>query len=77
MQKRILEMPTKRYQKLPAWLMILLACGMVQGFMLVGGLLAGIVFLLFILFMIILRAGDTSILSHLSSMMNGEHCVYS
>ncbi|AUC24317.1 CPBP family intramembrane glutamic endopeptidase [Streptococcus uberis] len=71
MQKRILEMPTKRYQKLPAWLMILLACGMVQGFMLVGGLLAGMVFLLFILFMIILRAGDTSILSHLSSMMNG------
>lgn len=40
-QKRILENTTKRYEKLPAWLMIILACLMVEMFFF-GGSIIGI-----------------------------------
>lgn len=44
MEKRILANTTTRYEKLPAWLMIILACLMVEGFMLGGSAIGGFVF---------------------------------
>ncbi len=37
--KKMLQLPTNRYQKLPAWLMIIIACVMVDVFINVGGTL--------------------------------------
>ncbi|NYS32987.1 CPBP family intramembrane metalloprotease [Streptococcus danieliae] len=43
MQKRILENTTKRYEKLPAWLMIILACLMVELFFIGGTVIGGLI----------------------------------
>ncbi|MGT2687177.1 CPBP family intramembrane glutamic endopeptidase [Streptococcus porcinus] len=39
-KKHILEVQTERYQKLPTWLMVLVACAMVYAFFIVGSLVA-------------------------------------
>ena len=42
MKKRILSVETSRYEKLPAWLMIILACLMGEAFFFGGTFLGGI-----------------------------------
>lgn len=44
MGKAILTLTTKRYQKLPAWVMTLLACLMVLSFLFVGETAVSILF---------------------------------
>lgn len=47
MEKRILAHTTTRYEKLPAWLMIILACLMVEVFFFGGTMIGGIVLVIF------------------------------
>ncbi len=43
MKKRVLEKYTSRYDKVPSWLMIMLSCFISFGYVLIGGVLSGIV----------------------------------
>ena len=57
MKKRILELETTRYNKWPAWLMIILACLLVEVFFFGGTFLGGIVLGILILPFLILDTG--------------------
>ena len=57
MKKRILELETTRYNKWPAWLMIILACLMVEVFFFGGTFLGGIVLGILILPFLIMDTG--------------------
>lgn len=70
MQKRLLDFPTTRYQKLPAWLMIFLSCGMIQAFMLFGRIVASLALLCCLLLAIILTMGDITILNQVPSLLD-------
>lgn len=60
--KKMLAIPTHRYDKLPAWLMIFLACVMVELLFIVGQLVVGaIVSLLVISLAILISKGQTFI----------------
>ena len=43
MKKRVLEKYTSRYDKVPSWLMIMLSCFIAFSYVLIGGVLSGIV----------------------------------
>ena len=57
MKKRILELETTRYNKWPAWLMIILACLLVEVFFFGGTFLGGIVLGILILTFLIMDTG--------------------
>ena len=57
MKKRILELETTRYNKWPAWLMIILACLLVEVFFFGGTFLGGIVLGILILPFLIMDTG--------------------
>ena len=57
MKKRILELETTRYNKWPAWLMIILACLLVEVFFFGGTFLCGIVLGILILPFLIMDTG--------------------
>lgn len=46
MRKQMLNFVTNRYQKWPAWLIIILACIMTQVFMMVGGSIFSLILLI-------------------------------
>ncbi|EFR43539.1 CPBP family intramembrane glutamic endopeptidase [Streptococcus pseudoporcinus] len=56
--KRMLQLQTSRYQKLPAWLISLLACGMVEVFFILGSLLGGIFLGMGIILTVLLKGGS-------------------
>ena len=69
MKKRILELETTRYNKWPAWLMIILACLLVEVFFFGGTFLGGIVLGILILpFLIVDTGGLGGAMAILSSL---------
>lgn len=70
MTKRMLVFATERYQKLPAWVMIILACLMTQAIMFVGVILYYLVLILVLLVYSLIKNGHTG---DIIDLLQGMH----